>query len=531
MNSKTTGCALVLAAVLIAAGLRLPSLTLRPMHGDEAVHAYKFGELLEDGFYQYDPHEYHGPTLNYFTLIPAWLRGEYKIADVDEITLRIVPVFFSLVLILLTLLLADGLSWPVVGVLALLTAVSPAMVFYSRYYIQEMLLVCFTFGVMVCTWRYVRTRKPGWVVFAGMCLGLMHATKETCVIAYGSMSAALVLTVFMSKKDRAGGKDNSVLKPAPIIVGGLSAVLVSVIFFSSFFSHPAGILDSVRTFSTYFDRAGNNLLHIHPWYYYFKILLWNPTDRGLVWSEVFVLPLALAGFLVAMLKKGLKDVDYGLLRFIAFYTAIMAMIYAVIPYKTPWCMLGFLHGVLILAACGFMFVFNTFAGLPGRILWSIVLFIGLAVLAGQAWLGNIVFYDSTHNPYVYAHPVREVYKMEKAVAAIARVHPEGHAMPVQVICKEDDYWPLPWYLRSFTGVRWRNKVEDDVVDAAVIIVTPDMEADLVKTLYEVPPPGSKNLYVPLFDEYLELRPTIELRGYVRQKLWERMMSKKSGEAD
>ena len=51
---------------------RLLNLDTRPMHGDEAVHAIKFGSLLEQGSYTYDPDEYHGPTLNYLSLIPAW---------------------------------------------------------------------------------------------------------------------------------------------------------------------------------------------------------------------------------------------------------------------------------------------------------------------------------------------------------------------------------------------------------------------------------------------------------------------------
>jgi len=65
-------CVLILAATIVALALRLPRLALRPMHGDEAVHADKFGDLLESGVYAYDPNEYHGPTLNYLTLVPAW---------------------------------------------------------------------------------------------------------------------------------------------------------------------------------------------------------------------------------------------------------------------------------------------------------------------------------------------------------------------------------------------------------------------------------------------------------------------------
>jgi predicted membrane-bound mannosyltransferase len=41
---------LILAATVFGALLRLTFLEQRPMHGDEAVHAVKFGELLEEGY-------------------------------------------------------------------------------------------------------------------------------------------------------------------------------------------------------------------------------------------------------------------------------------------------------------------------------------------------------------------------------------------------------------------------------------------------------------------------------------------------
>ena len=47
-----------LVPIILAAALRLPGLALRPMHADEAVHADKFGTLLEGGRYAYDPSEY-----------------------------------------------------------------------------------------------------------------------------------------------------------------------------------------------------------------------------------------------------------------------------------------------------------------------------------------------------------------------------------------------------------------------------------------------------------------------------------------
>lgn len=79
------------------------------------------------------------------------------------------PVVVGVVLILLLLLIGRGLGWPATAN-TVLTAVSPAMVFYSRYYIQETLLVCFTL-VIAAGWRYVQSRRIDWVLLAGVGVG------------------------------------------------------------------------------------------------------------------------------------------------------------------------------------------------------------------------------------------------------------------------------------------------------------------------------------------------------------------------
>jgi hypothetical protein len=111
--------------------------------------------------------------------------------------------------------------------------------------------------------------------------------------------------------------------------------------------------------------------------------------------------------------------------------------------------------------------------------------------------------------------------MVQRVEEIARVHENGHSIHIQVICHGSDYWPLPWYLRSFTNVGWWDKVDESVPSASIIIASASMEEELIRKLYQLPPPGKKNLYVPLFDTYMELRPQVELRGYVRKDLWDR----------
>src|SRR5260370_34349118 len=182
---------ILLAPILLAAALRLPDLASRPMHADEAVHADKFGTLLEGGGYAYDPSEYHGPTLYYLTLLPAWLRGARHYIDLDAGTLRLVPAALGVALAAAHLGARDLLSPAGAAVAALLAAISPAMVFYSRYFIHEMPLVLFSFGVLLAGQRYLRSPGAPPALLAGACAGLMIPTKEPAPLALGCMILSL----------------------------------------------------------------------------------------------------------------------------------------------------------------------------------------------------------------------------------------------------------------------------------------------------------------------------------------------------
>jgi hypothetical protein len=128
------------------------------------------------------------------------------------------------------------------------------------------------------------------------------------------------------------------------------------------------------------------------------------------------------------------------------------------------------------------------------------------------------------NPYVYAHPAADVLKIAARIEQISIASPAGREMTVCVVCPAGDYWPLPWYLRSFKNVGWWNDVNDITTPAPVVIASAGLEDRLIAKLYDLSPPGKKNLYVPLFDTYIELRPAVELRGYVTKDLWDRWQS-------
>jgi len=521
MKNRQKCCLLILAATIAAVALRLPRLEERPMHTDEAVHADKFGSLLEKGYYRYDPNEYHGPTLNYLTLIPAWLSSAEKLTEMREFTLRIVPVFFGVLLVLLILMLVDGLGWAAVCAAAL-TATSPAMVFYSRYYIQEVLLVCFTFGIIACAYRYIKSKRIVWALTTGIFLGLCHATKETSIITFASMLLALLLVLLMRYWQ--GGPAfhiKRIVRPWHIVAAAATAAVVSALFYSSFLTNTEGILASLRAYVAFFYRAAGSGPHTHPWYYYLKMLIYCSYAAGPAWSEGLIVILAAAGFVVAMTRKNIVGADLHLLRFIAFYTLIMTLLYSLIPYKTPWCLLGFLHGMIILAAVGVVAVIKLAPNHLARSIIGLLLVVSGGHLAWQAYLGSYRYYANPANPYVYAHTGPDIYTIAQRVEDVAAAHPDGRKVPIQVICPGHDYWPLPWYLRSFSKVYWWSEIDPDPneLPAPVIIASPSLKPALLE-FFDKPPPGEKNLYVPLFDTDVELRPQVRLLGFVTKDLWD-----------
>jgi uncharacterized protein (TIGR03663 family) len=499
---------LFVGALMAGALLRLPQLELRPMHTDEAVHAIKFGALLETGTYQYDKHEYHGPTLNYLTLVPAWLASEQTLARLTETTLRIVPVVFGLCLILLFLLIGDFGLWPI-AVAAALTACSPAMVFYSRYYIQETLLVFFALALITAGYRLITSRLLSWSILAGVAAGLMFATKETWLISCGMMVIALIGAAMLRSRD---GRQKFAVSGRNIWTAMLCWLVVSVLFFSSFFTHWQGVLDSVLTYETYFTRAGENVRHGHPWYYFLQILTFTKGDHGPVWTEAGIVVFGFFGIWNAIKEKASPLEAGGELRlFLGLYALLMLCVSSAIPYKTPWLVLGALQPLILMAGFG---VVAFLKWLPGRLfaLGVIVVTLMVGYLGWEAYLANFTYYDDPVNPYVYSHPTGDVKVVGDAVTEIVRTAPTGAA--VQVVFPGDDYWPLPWYLRTLPKVGWWNAVKEDFVPTDIMLVSPEVEPALLTRLYEKPPPGQRPLYVPLFDRPMFLRPGKEVRGYV-----------------
>ena len=547
----------VLAALAAALALRVPQLATRPLHNDEAVNAVKVSELWQHGRYDYDPDEYHGPTLHYATLPFLWLSGARNADELNDATLRLAPVAFGVGLILLLLLFVDGLGRPALAWAALFTAVSPAMVFYSRYFIHEMALVFFSALTLGAGWRYVQTRateqavslspqrgegrgegweradalltngdqgrhhpSPSiplpvkgrgksaarWAVLTGAGLGLMFATKETFVISLGAMGLAGIITAWwtLPQSNRIQSlREFWNWQHAALALG--VTVAIWLLFFSSFFTHFGGLLDSARTYLPWLKRAGGHSPHIHPWSYYLERLAWFHPAKGPVWSEGLILILAVVGTVVSLAGK-----KSPLLRFLALYTIILTGLYSAIAYKTPWCLLNFYLGMILLAGVGAVAVVEFFRSRAGQAVMVVVLLALTLQLSWQSWRASFLYAADRRNPYVYAQTVPDLLKLMERAEGLARVAPTKYETVVKVIAPESDYWPLPWYLRRLQHVGWYDKLPDDPY-APIVMVSSKLNARL----------DDKSDKKWIMAGLSEMRPGIFLELYVELELWKK----------
>lgn len=482
------------------------------MHHDEANQAVRTGILLETGTYQYDPEDHHGPTLYYVSLPLARFTAGRDFSKTTELTFRLVPALFGVALVPMLFFLRRGLTIPALAFAGLLTAVSPAMVYYSRFYIQEMLLVFFTFGAIVSGWLYFSRPSAGRAALAGICLGLMFATKETSVLAYFSGAVGLA-AVAATDWPAARLSIWTLLRRhlAWLILAALGTVTV---FFTSFFAHPVGLLDSLRSFSIYWSRGLSDSLHLHPWYFYLKALAYTHEGRGPYWTEAFILALALLGIVLAWLRPLPAAGNARLVRFLSVYTVVLTLVYSAISYKTPWCLISFHHGLILLAGFGAAALLSVTRGVT-RVLTAFLLAAGLIHLTWLTAETNFRYFADPRNPYVYSQTSTDFLNLVHRVEQIAAVAPDGRGMLIEVIADPYSTWPLPWYLRRFSRVGyWEDagRVPNDLVPA-LVITTP-----------EIKPKLSGKLDDQFQVEFYGLRPSVFLLLCARNDLWERFIA-------
>ncbi|MCW8850337.1 MAG: TIGR03663 family protein, partial [Melioribacteraceae bacterium] len=501
-------------AIMLTLLIRFYDISDRPMHNDEAVNSLKFEKLLVDGDYVYDPTEYHGPTLYYFTLIGAWISGVDNFEDVSETLLRSIPIIFSLLFLLFLYLMNDILDRRTLVIASLFLIISPFINFYSRYYIHESIFAALSLFLLFSLFKFFNDNPKYWGAIAGTSAALLYATKETSVIVF----FALFISIIITKAYKWGDfRINKLLWPSVIFI------LVSVIFYSSFFTNPHGIQDSVLTYLNYFLKSSSISDHTQPWYYYLSLFTYNNFDDIII-TEIVIFILGIIGIYSSYLNKGKQS--HNLSKFISIFTITYFIVFSVFQYKTPWNIFTAWVCIVILSGFGFSFVLSRLQAKSFKVIFIILIILSGIHLGYQTYITSYLRADKPNNPFTYSQPTKEIYELTDLVSDLINF---DNNMLISIVAEDNQYWPLPWYFRSSKHTAWNSAPKDDLYKFDLIITEPKFIDEITNILYTQPEPGQINLYIPLLDKDIPIRPGKYFSAFIKNDFYQRYRNRNTKE--
>lgn len=450
------------AIFILGLALRLISLDLKLLHHDEAVHAWFSYHLLSEGVYVYDP-SYHGPFLYYVTAAAFALLGD------SDLTARLLPAIAGAALVALTypLYRMGFLDRRQTLVAALLLAVSPDMVYFSRFLRHDIFQIFFTLLLLVGLLAYLETGKRRFALLASASAAFGVCCKEDMPLI---LLIFLLFGAYMLWRGRlklpAGWKSTAMA--SLVLFTGICALL-----YSSFGLHPEVLIGRLYDIS-YIDeqgltaavsetgwyRAAEHWLAMHgicricgPWFFYILLFM------------LYELPIfVLAGFGTVQfllkeshgpplitglwgrgrtttverpfgevvrqsmedqkMKSGQQDKRREFFRFCIFWMILTIAIYAWIGEKVPWLILHQLLPMTIVAVYGMT---------PRR---------ALVAIAATAFL-ILLTWHVAFVPADVSEPIVQVQNSEDQRAVMEMIDASE-----KVVVASKNYWPLPWYYRG-----------------------------------------------------------------------------------
>src|SRR5207237_2308896 len=254
--------------LLLATALRFFLLGIKPPHFDEGINGWFVDQMLKNGFYKYDPTNYHGPLHFYVLFLSQNLLGRNLWA------LRLPVVLVSVASVWLVMRFDRVLPRDVARLAALAMAISPGFIFYGRYSIHEAWLLLFSMMFIFGLLGLWREGTLTYLWFTGIGITGMILTKETYIIHLGCALIALAMAYVSALVIPAEGS-----APAPqkwnsvdFAVVCLTGIGVIVFFYSGTFFHWNGLKDLFRTFHAWFETGSSGHGHETPLYYLLNLI-------------------------------------------------------------------------------------------------------------------------------------------------------------------------------------------------------------------------------------------------------------------
>jgi hypothetical protein len=212
--------------------------------------------------------------------------------------------------------------------------------------------------------------------------------------------------------------------------------------------------------------------------------------------------------MIAVAFAAIKRVPNPAVLFLAVATVCHFIIYSCIGYKTPWLMMvPWAHACLLAG-----YVFSYFPNLKtrSRFLLTLLLLTGLAYQTKQSIHASGRLANDSRNPYAYVPTSKDAAKVERWLHELRALSDAPTLTPIGVIGQE--YWPLPWYLRTFETIGYWPTPIQNITNLPIIFAMP-AQAQACDNLL-----GATHIKLPR-----GLRANVEVTLYLRNDIWQHWM--------
>jgi uncharacterized protein (TIGR03663 family) len=420
----------------LAAFLRFFLLGIKPPHFDEGINGWFVDQAMHNGFYRYDPTNYHGPLHFYVLLLSESLFGRNVWA------LRLPVVLVSIGCVWLALKFGPLVGRNVSRIAALAMAVSPGFVFYGRYAIHEVWLQFFSMMFILGLLGIWKSGTVNYLWYAGMGAAGMILTKETYAIhvvcAVLAIPVLAVSHLLNRLPDAKSAKQTWTWIDLAMVLAVGAALIV--FFYSGTFFNWNGVKGLYLAFKAWTETGAAGHGHEKPWDYWLKLM--GPTwEAGRADFFGYELPM-LAGLILCLFCQKFRNLS---LRYLAIYGVGSLIAYSYVKYKTPWCIISF--------AWPFLFIFGAAVLLVRpRYLRKVYGAIGVLLcvsLGSSIWL-NYFRCSSPGEPYAYVQTYNDIFKLTKPLLKLAKRNPAYYHLTGHLI--RSSVYPLPWILGDFDRI-------------------------------------------------------------------------------
>ena len=445
--------------------LRFWQLDLKLLHHDEAIHSWFSYQLLTHNTWAYDP-SYHGPFLYFVT------AGMFSAFGDSDLIARLLPSLFGVLLIPLIYCIyrLGYINKNQTLLVSLFLAISPDMVYFSRFLRHDIFMLFFTFLLVVALFYYFERGQSRFAILAAIATAGALSCKEEMPVILIIIGSYFLISIW--------GK-RFTLPPQwkkDLIICFLLVIALCCTLYTGFGGHPDTIIGKDTGFAadginfdvktTGWYQAVEHWMDMHnqqrlggPYYYYIPLDLLYELPIFIL-AIIGTIQILFSGAWLSVIYRRLKNgIHYHqfklktgdlatvssqqlklsqktnpksekFFRFCVYWMILTMAFYAYVGEKVPWLIIP-----QLLPMC-FVAVY--------KLNWqkTVVALVGCIFLIVMTW--HVAFVPADVNePIVQVQNSEEMREVMKIMDNSDRV-----------VVASKDYWPLPWYFR---GDRW-NKI-------------------------------------------------------------------------